>query len=243
MTNIIKGLLYLGAYLFVGAPKLGKSFLMARLAYHVSTGCSLWNYLVHKGTVLYFALEDDYRRLQERLYQMFGTESAKNLHFAVTANQHGRGLNEQLTEFIRQHLDTRLIIIDTLPKVRKVCADTYSYANDYDIITQLKCFLDNTGVCLLLVHHIRKQRSDDTFDMISELTDYLARLMERLCFTSKSERSMQRRWKSRGETSKTKSCTSKEISKLLLGNLKELKPNYGKSRRIFCWNKSQRLLS
>lgn len=35
---IIDGLLYPGTYLFVGAPKLGKSFLMAQLAYHVSTG-------------------------------------------------------------------------------------------------------------------------------------------------------------------------------------------------------------
>ncbi|MCH5205059.1 MAG: AAA family ATPase [Oscillospiraceae bacterium] len=164
---IIEGLLYSGTYLFAGAPKLGKSFLMAQLAYHISTGTSLWDYPVHKGTVLYLALEDDYRRLQERLYRMFGTESTENLHFAITANQLGRGLNEQLTEFIRQHSGTRLIIIDTLQKVREVCADTYSYANDYEIITQLKHFADSNGICLLLVHHTRKQKSDDTFDMIS----------------------------------------------------------------------------
>lgn len=65
---LIDGLLYPGTYLFVGAPKLGKSFLMAQLAYHISTGTQLWNYTVRKGTVLYLALEDDYRRLQERLY-------------------------------------------------------------------------------------------------------------------------------------------------------------------------------
>ena len=52
---IIEGLLYSGTYLFVGAPKLGKSFLMAQFAYHVSTGTDLWNYPVHKGTVLYYA--------------------------------------------------------------------------------------------------------------------------------------------------------------------------------------------
>ena len=164
---IIEGLLYSGTYLFAGAPKLGKSFLMAQLAYHISTGTSLWDYPVRKGTVLYLALEDDYRRLQERLYRMFGTESTENLHFAITANQLGRGLNEQLMEFIRQHSGTRLIIIDTLQKVREVCADTYSYANDYEIITQLKHFADSNGICLLLVHHTRKQKSDDTFDMIS----------------------------------------------------------------------------
>ena len=35
---IIDGLLYPGTYLFAGAPKVGKSFLMAQLAYHVSMG-------------------------------------------------------------------------------------------------------------------------------------------------------------------------------------------------------------
>ena len=60
---------------------------MAQLAYHVSTGTPLWNYTVRKGTVLYLALEDDYRRLQERLYRMFGTESADNLFFSVSAGQ------------------------------------------------------------------------------------------------------------------------------------------------------------
>ena len=41
---LIDGLLYPGTYIFAGSPKLGKSFLMAQLAYHVSTGTPLWNY-------------------------------------------------------------------------------------------------------------------------------------------------------------------------------------------------------
>jgi len=164
---LVDGLLYSGTYLFVGAPKLGKSFFMAQLAYHISTGIPLWNYPVRKGTVLYLALEDDYRRLQERMYRMFGTESTDSLFFATSANQLGKGLDEQLQGFIREHPDTRLIIIDTLQKVREAGGDNYSYANDYEIITRLKHFADNYGICLLLVHHTRKQRAEDNFDMIS----------------------------------------------------------------------------
>ena len=164
---LIDGLLYPGTYLFVGAPKLGKSFLMAQLAYHISTGMPLWNYPVRKGTVLYLALEDDYSRLQKRLYQMFGTESTENLYFSVSASQLGSGLDEQLQNFVQEHPDTELIIIDTLQKVREVGGDSYSYANDYDIIARLKQFADNSGVCLMLVHHTRKQKSDDPYDMIS----------------------------------------------------------------------------
>lgn len=165
--SLIDGLLYPGTYIFAGSPKLGKSFLMAQLAYHISTGIPLWNYTVRKGTVLYLALEDDYRRLQERLYRMFGTEGTDNLYFSVSSGQLGNGLDEQLQRFMKEHSDTKLIIIDTLQKVREVGGDNYSYANDYQIMARLKSFADVHGICLLLVHHTRKQTADDKFDMIS----------------------------------------------------------------------------
>ena len=164
---VIDGLLHAGTYLFAGAPKVGKSFLMAQLAYHVSMGLPLWGYPVHKGTVLYLALEDDHRRLQGRLYRMFGMEGTNDLLFAIYAKQLGLGLEEQLKKFVRQHPDTKLIIIDTLQKVREVGGDKYSYANDYEVVGKLKRLADDCGICLLLVHHTRKQQADDKFDMIS----------------------------------------------------------------------------
>ena len=164
---IIDHFLYPGTYLFVGAPKVGKSFMMAHIAYHVSSGTPMWDYAVRKGTVLYLALEDDYRRLQERLYRMFGTETADNLFFSVASRSLSEGLLDQLDNFINEHPETSLVIIDTLQKVREVQGDTYSYARDYDIITELKAFADRTGICLILVHHTRKQKSDDSFDRIS----------------------------------------------------------------------------
>lgn len=164
---LIDGLLYTGTYLFVGAPKLGKSYLMAQLAYHISTGTPLWNYRVRNATVLYFALEDDYPRLQRRLYHMFGADGTDNLYFATESKTVNGGLEDQIRGFIQEHPDTGLIIIDTLQKVREMGGDNYSYANDYEIITRLKKFADRYGICLLLVHHTRKQNSDDKFDMIS----------------------------------------------------------------------------
>ena len=51
---------------------------------------------------------------------MFGTESADNLFFSVSVSQLGKGLDEQLARFVAEHTDTKLIIIDTLQKVREV---------------------------------------------------------------------------------------------------------------------------
>lgn len=164
---VVEGLLYPGVYLFVGAPKVGKSFLMAQLAYHVSMGLPLWRYEVRRGAVLYLALEDDYPRLQERLYRMFGADSAGGLLLSISAHTLGGGLEKQLEGFVQEHPDTRLIIIDTLQKIRETGDERYSYASDYEVITKLKRFADASGVCVLLVHHTRKQQADDRFDKIS----------------------------------------------------------------------------
>ena len=108
---IIGGLLYGGAYILAGAPKVGKSFLVAQLAYHIATGQKLWDYEVKQSTVLYLALEDDHRRLQKRMCRMFGVDGTANLHFAITSKKLGEGLEDQLEEFINLHPDTRIIII------------------------------------------------------------------------------------------------------------------------------------
>ncbi len=166
-NTVIEGLLSTGVYLLVGAPKIGKSFLVAQVAYRVSTGTDLWGYRVHGGTVLYLALEDDKKRLQERMARMFGVEGSDNLHFATHAGQLGQNLDKQLQNFLREHPDTVLVIVDTLQKVREMTTEGYSYASDYDVMTNLKQLADSYNICLLLVHHTRKQPAGDNFEMIS----------------------------------------------------------------------------
>ena len=170
---IIDGLLPTGTYIIAGAPKVGKSFLVAQIAYHISTGKTLWDYPVRQGGVLYLALEDDQQRLQERMYHMFGVEGTDNLNFALGSGQIGDMLETQLDNYIREHKDTRLVIIDTLQKVRQTGGEAYSYAKDYEIVGQLKRFAGSKGICLLLVHHTRKQPADDAFETISGTTGLL----------------------------------------------------------------------
>ena len=171
--SIIDGLLYAGVYILAGAPKIGKSFLVAQIAYHVSTGRKLWDFDVHQGTVLYLALEDDYQRIQSRMFIMYGVNDTPNLHFATVAGKIGNGLDEQLENFMRKHPDTKLIIIDTMQKIRELGGESYSYASDYEIIGRLKQFADKYCICVLTVHHTRKQPAGDSFEMISGTTGLL----------------------------------------------------------------------
>ena len=169
---VIEGLLGTGVYLLAGSPKIGKSFLVAQIAYRASTGTDLWGYRVHGGTVLYLALEDDKKRLQERMARMFGVEGGDNLHFATHAGQVGQNLDKQLKNFLAEHPDTVLVIVDTLQKVRETTTE-YSYASDYDVINSLKQLADSYNICILLVHHTRKQPAGDSFEMISGTTGLL----------------------------------------------------------------------
>ena len=134
-TPIVDGFLYGGTYLFVGAPKVGKSFFMGQLAYHVAMGLPLWDYPVRKGTVLYLALEDDYARLQRRLSGMFGVECTDKLYFATQAKTLNEGLDRQLEGFLKEHTDARLIIMQIQANVlsRKLNVINSQLLNDYGI--------------------------------------------------------------------------------------------------------------
>ncbi len=121
----------------------------------------------------YLALEDDFQRIQNRMFMMYGVNDTPNLHFATAAGKIGNGLDEQLENFMREHPDTNLIIIDTMQKIREVGGEAYSYASDYEIVGKLKQLADKHCICVLTVHHTRKQPAGDAFEMISGTTGLL----------------------------------------------------------------------
>lgn len=164
---IVEGLINCGSYIFAGSPKIGKSFFMLQLGYHVATGTDLWDYPVRQGTVLYLALEDNYERLQQRLAMMYGEDACDSFYLTTKSKGISDGLFDQMETFITEHPDTRLIIIDTLQKVRDQQDEAYNYRTDYDTINGLKEFSDKHSVCILIVHHTRKLEAVDNFDMIS----------------------------------------------------------------------------
>ena len=114
---IVDGLISQGVNVISGASKIGKSWLMLWLGLQVAQGNSIWGLPTLQCDVLYLSLEDTQRRIKDRLYNL--TDSAPdNLYFAVTSGLIGGGLEEQITDFLTEHPATKLVIIDTLQKVR-----------------------------------------------------------------------------------------------------------------------------
>ena len=168
---IIPGLLPAGLAIFAGPSKAGKSWLTLWLCLQISQGKSVWGREIEPRTVLYFSLEDTLGRLQERLYQLVDAEEdPERLILQTESHGIGQGLEEQIVSFIHTYLDINLIVIDTLQKVRKGDQNGSMYANDYKDIGALKELADKYGICILLVHHLRKQSSSDPYDQISGST-------------------------------------------------------------------------
>lgn len=104
---------------------------------------------------------------------MYGVADTASLHFATAANKIGNVLDEQLENFIKEHPDTKLVIIDTMQKIKEAGGEAYSYASDYEIIGRLKRFADRHSICIVTVHHTRKQPAGDSFETISGTTGLL----------------------------------------------------------------------
>ena len=166
---VVDDLLPQGLHLLAGAPKIGKSWLALWLCLCAAQGKPLWTFATRPCEVLYLCLEDSFQRIQSRLFDL--TEDAPpTLHFAVMSQQLHNGLVEQIEQFLKEHPQTRLIVIDTLQRIRTAGNDANPYASDYRDIGVLKALADKYRIAILLVHHLRKMNDDDPMNMISGTT-------------------------------------------------------------------------
>lgn len=170
---IIDGLIPQGVNVLSGASKIGKSWLMLWLGLKVSQGLPVWGMETKQCDVLYLSLEDTHRRIKDRLYNLTD-DAPRNLHFAVMCGLIGGGLEEQITDFLKEFPKTKLVIIDTLQKVRdSKCGTgkTGMYGNDYDDIPSIKRIADEHNIAVILIHHLRKLKDgDDPFNEVSGST-------------------------------------------------------------------------
>ena len=158
-----------GLHILAGAPKIGKSWLALWLCICVAQGQPLWNFATTQGEALYLSLEDSFQRIQTRLFDLT-EEAPPTLHFAIMADTLRHGLEQQIEQFLAEHPTTKLVVIDTLQRVRSAGGDSNRYANDYQDVGLLKQLADQHHIAILLIHHLRKLHDDDPMNMISGST-------------------------------------------------------------------------
>lgn len=166
----VDNLLPQGLALLASPPKFGKSWAVLDLCCAVASGGWFMGKHANQSPCLYLALEDSDNRLQSRLNKVLnGKDAPHDFYYCIMAPDLANGLVEQLEGFIRAHPDTRLIVVDTFQKIRSVMGSkSNAYGVDYADAGALKAFADKHGLCLLLVHHLRKMQDDsDPFNRIS----------------------------------------------------------------------------
>lgn len=168
---ILPGLLPEGMALLAGRPKVGKSWKALQVALAVAFGGKFSTITPERGRVLFLALEDSPRRLRKRLDLLLsGSPPPDNLHLFTKWPRVDSGGLLHLDAFLKEHADTRLVIVDTLAKVRARVSGKASgnlYQEDYEAIEGLKALADAYAVVLLTLTHLRKAGAEDVVDLVT----------------------------------------------------------------------------
>ena len=169
----IEGMIPSGCSILAGAPKVGKSRLSLNLclAVAVENSCALGCIDVVQGEVLYLALEDTQRRLQERILdaQLGDDVNLSNLTVITNIPRQHEGGMEYIKWWLDEHTKARLVVIDTLQRFRKQLSGKGDrYAEDYDVVSEIKSVADKYDVPILIIHHLTKAK--DTDDWLNEIS-------------------------------------------------------------------------
>ena len=167
---VVEGLLPQGLALLVAPPKYGKSWLMLDLCLSVASGQKFLDMPTNKTDCLYLALEDNQRRLQDRMNRVLQGERAPDGFALATGSLDLQdGLLDQLTNYLNINPGCGLVVIDTLQRVRRTTGKAINaYQADYKDVGILQKFASEREICIVLVHHLRKMKDEtDPFAQIS----------------------------------------------------------------------------
>lgn len=171
ITWVVPGILPAGVTLFGGREKMGKSWMAFGLAIAVATGgVALGTKRVEQGRALFLSLEDSERRLHRRINKL--ASDAADLSLLHCRNKWlpaDRGGVEDLDAWLEAHPDTRLVVIDTLKRIRPSTSGRRNmYDEDYEAVQPFVPLADDHNVALILIHHLNQMSNpDDPYDWFS----------------------------------------------------------------------------
>lgn len=162
---IVRGVLPEGLAIICAPSKYGKSWMMMQLCEAVADGKPFLDFETEKCDCMYFSLEDSDRRFQDRLNKtMQGKTAPPNFYGSTECSTMQLGLFKELEELMELYPRIKLIIIDSGGAAKTESA----YSADYREMGEFKKFAEKHGLCILLVHHMRKQMDDaDIYNRIN----------------------------------------------------------------------------
>jgi len=156
---LIEGLLPEGLTVLSGAPKIGKSWLSLQIALSITTASPLFGRApASEKSVLLLALEDNERRLQERISKC-GLTPSENFCLTTEWQDGVSGLKQ----FLLDNRNIKLCIIDTLAVFlpSQDAKGRNAYDADVTRMRELHNLRRDTGTSLLMIHHDKQGEDSD----------------------------------------------------------------------------------
>jgi hypothetical protein len=170
ISYVIPDLIPEGLSIIAGRPKIGKSWLALDVGIAVAAGrFCLGDRKPVQGDVLYAALEDNPRRLQRRIDKLlspFAESWPDRLKLATQWKRLDKGGVQDIEQWIESVELPRLVILDTLAGVRPI-RTTHGYTEDYESLSDLHRLVNERGVGVAVLHHVRKAEAEDPIDSVS----------------------------------------------------------------------------
>jgi hypothetical protein len=166
---IVQRMIPCGLTVLAGAPKRGKSWLALALGLSVASGAAFLGQPVAQGSVLYLDLESRQYRVKDRLSHLTVGPAPAGLYVAHQAEPLGAKFYQQMEGWLSMVKDARLIIIDTLGRVKPGGKrNENAYESDTRQYGELQQWAGKHKIAVIVVHHLRKTKdSDDWFDKIN----------------------------------------------------------------------------
>jgi len=169
LRNAVSPILPEGFVGVAGRPKAMKSFTLLLLAYCVQNGFKFMGHETLKGDVLYLALEDSKRRIKDREKKL-GVEKwdPPQILLAKDVPYLGFGFEECIENWIESKENPRLIVIDTLARIKprqKKSAGT-AYDMDNELLSKIQTIAVEKRITIVFITHLSKATQDYSWDRI-----------------------------------------------------------------------------
>ena len=169
LKHAIKPILPEGFIAIAGRPKAMKSWTALKIAYDVQNGNKFLGHDVEQGDVLYFALEDSQRRIKDRVLKL-GYERKKHpqILLANDVPYLKYGFETCITNWIESKQNPRLIIIDTLARIKPRVARNSgtAYDQDNELLSGIQKIAIQNNITVAFITHLSKASTDYSFDKI-----------------------------------------------------------------------------
>ena len=169
MQYAVETILPEGFICLAGRPKAMKSWTALTITYGVQNGLEFLGHQCKKGDAIYFGLEDSKRRIKDRVERLgYSNLEQPQIVLGGDVPNLGKGFEECLENWIKSKDNPRLVVIDTLARIKPMQGRSAGTAYDADnlLMNGIQKLAVQNNLTVMFITHLSKASQDYSFDKI-----------------------------------------------------------------------------